>query len=110
MSTKEKWQEDADELIDRILDGKEKIKNLQDELDSVKGALVDLMEEQNINEYSGTNGKANFVDFQREGLVKDAVVETIDDVNKGKVNHIDMKDLTKNIKVHFINVRGYVND
>lgn len=108
MSTKEKWQEDADELIDRILDSKEKIKNLQDELDSDKGALVDLMEEQNINEYSGSNGKANFVDFQREGLVKDAVVETVDDVNKGKINKIDMKDLTKDINVHFINVRGYI--
>lgn len=108
MSTKEKWQEDAEEIIDRILDSKEKIKNLQDELDSDKGALVDLMEEQNINEYSGSNGKANFVDFQREGLVKDNVVETVDSVNKGKINKIDMKDLTKNIKVHFINVRGYI--
>lgn len=108
MSTKEKWQEDAEEIIDRILDSKEKIKNLQDELDSDKGALVDLMEEQNINEYSGSNGKANFVDFQREGLVKDNVVETVDGVNKGKINKIDMKDLTKNIKVHFINVRGYI--
>lgn len=105
---KEIWQEDADELIDRILDTKEKIKNLQDELDSDKGALVDLLEEQSVNEYAGTNGKANFVDFQREGLVKDAVVETVDDVNKGKVNHINMKDLTKDIKVHFINVRGYI--
>lgn len=105
---KEKWQEDADELIDRILDSKEKIKNLQDELDSDKGALVDLMEEQNINEYSSANGKANFVEFQREGLIKDAVVETVDDVNKGKVNHIDMKDLTKDINVHFLNVRGYI--
>lgn len=105
---KEKWQEDADELIDRILDSKEKIKNLQDELDSDKGALVDLMEEQNINEYSGANGKANFVDFQREGLVKDNVVETVDGVNKGKINKIDMKDLTKDINVHFLNVRGYI--
>ncbi|VDG74675.1 Uncharacterised protein [Clostridium carnis] len=105
---KEKWQEDVDELIDRILDSKEKIKNLQDELDSDKGALVDLMEEQNINEYSGANGKANFVDFQREGLVKDNVVETVDGVNKGKINKIDMKDLTKDINVHFLNVRGYI--
>lgn len=108
MSAKEKWQEDVEEIIDRILDIKEKIKNLQDELDSNKGALVYLLDEQGVNEYTGTNGKANFVDFQREGLVKDAVVETVDDVNKGKLNHIDMKDLTNNIKVHFINVRGYI--
>jgi len=102
---KEKWNENADELIDRILDTKEKIRNLQDELDSDKAELTYLLEENNVSEYEGANGKANFVDFQREGLVKDAVVETVDDVNKGRVNHIDMKDLTKNIKVHFINVR-----
>lgn len=105
---KEKWQEDADELIDRILDNKEQIKNLQDELDSDKTELVELLEEHNVNEYSGSNGKANFVNFQREGLVKDAVVETVDDVNKGKVNYIDMKDLTKDINVYFLNVRGYI--
>ena len=105
---KEKWQEGADELIDRILDNKEKIKNLQDELDSNKSELVQLLEEHNVNEYSGANGKANFVEFQREGLIKDAVVETVDDVNKGKVNHIDMKDLTKDINVYFLNVRGYI--
>ncbi len=105
MSEKEQWKKEADELIDKILDGKDQIKSLQDELDSDKAELVYLLEEQNVNEFCGTHGKANFVDFQREGLVKDAVVETVDDVNKGRVNHIDMKDLTKNIKVHFINVR-----
>ncbi|MBU5486996.1 hypothetical protein KQI77_02305 [Clostridium sp. MSJ-8] len=104
--TKEKWNELADELIDNILNVKEQIKNLQDELDSDKSELVDLLEEHGQTEYKGPNGKANFVDFQREGLVKDAVVETVDDVNKGKINKINMKDLTKEIKVTFINVRG----
>lgn len=102
---KEKWEEQANELIDRILDNKESVKYIKDELDSDKSILVDLLEEHDLTEYQGENGKANFVDFEREGLVKDNVVETVDGVNKGKIKQINMKDLTKDIKVHFINVR-----
>lgn len=108
--TKEKWQEEADDLIDIILDLKEKGKRNKEDLDSAKMELVYLLEKNNRNEYIGQNGKANFVDFEREGLVKDNVVETVDGVNKGKIKQINMKDLTKDIKVHFINVRGYMCD
>ncbi|SHK38428.1 hypothetical protein SAMN02745163_03724 [Clostridium cavendishii DSM 21758] len=104
--TKEKWNEEAEELIDTILDFKEKSKRTQEDLDSAKCELASLLEQHNVTEYIGKNGKVNFVDFEREGLVKDNVVETVDGVNKGKIKSINMKDLTKEIKVHFINVRG----
>lgn len=106
--TKEKWQEEADELIDQILDMKEKAKSTQENLESAKYELTNLLEEHNLNEYSGANGKCNFVNFEREGLIKDNVVETVDGVNKGNIKSINMKDLTKDIKVHFLNVRGYL--
>ena len=105
---KEKWQEKADDLIDQILDLKEKIKSDQEDLNSTKAELVNLLEEQNRNGYNGQYGKCSFVNFHREGLIKDNVIETIDGVNKGKINKINMKDLTKDIKVHFLNVRGYI--
>ena len=105
---KERWNEKADELIDQILDLKEKYKSNNEDLQGAKAELVDLLEEHNVSEYVGKNGKANFVDFEREGLVKDNVIETVDGVNKGRIKNIDMKDLTKDIKVHFINVRGFV--
>lgn len=104
---KEKWNEQADNLINQILDLKEQDKRTKEDLESAKCELVELLEENNGTEYVGEYGKANFVDFQCEGLVKDAVEETVNDVNKGIVNHINMKDLTKDIKVHFINVRGF---
>ncbi|AWB31551.1 hypothetical protein [Clostridium botulinum] len=107
---KEKWQEKADELVDAILDLKEKGKRNKEDLDSLKMELVDLLESKNVNEFVGKNGKANFVDFEREGLVKENVVETVDGVNKGRIKNINMRDLTKDIKVHFINVRGYLGD
>lgn len=107
---KEKWQEEADELVDAILDLKEKGKRDKEDLDSLKMELVDLLESKNVNEFVGKNGKANFVDFEREGLVKDNVVEIVDGVNKGRIKNINMRDLTKDIKVHFINVRGYLGD
>lgn len=108
--SKEKWEEKVDELIDQILDLKEKGKRTKEDLDSAKIELIDLLEKHNLVEYIGVNGKVNFVDFEREGLVKDNVVETVDGVNKGKIKKIDMKDLTKDIKVHFLNVRGYLGD
>ncbi|AUN03431.1 hypothetical protein RSJ19_11070 [Clostridium botulinum] len=107
---KEKWQEKADELVDAILDLKEKGKRNKEDLDSLKMELVDLLESKNVNEFVGKNGKANFVNFEREGLVKENVVETVDGVNKGRIKNINMRDLTKDIKVHFINVRGYLGD
>lgn len=106
--SKEKWQERADELIDTILDLKEGVKAKQEDLDSCKVELIELLEENNKDEYIGPNGKANFVRFEREGLVKDNVIEAVDDVNKGRVNKINMKDLTKDIKVSFLNVRGVI--
>lgn len=108
--TKEKWKLKVDELIDIILEKKESAKIINDDLDGLKSELAELLNENKVNEYIGNHGKANFVDFEREGLIKDEVEITVDKVNKGKINKIDMKDLTKEIKVHFINVRGYVCD
>lgn len=105
---KEKWMERADELIEVILDIKEEVKSKTEDLDSHKQELSDLLRENNREEYTGDKGKANFVQFEREGLVKDNVVDAVNGVNKGKVTKIDMKDLTKDIEVCFLNVRGVI--
>lgn len=107
---KQQWKEEVDELIDSILTHKEEVKSHQESLDSNKQALTDLLAKYNLNEYVGKNGKANFVRFEREGLVKDSVVDTVDGVNKGKITKINMGDLTKDIKVCFLNVRGFLGD
>lgn len=108
--TKEKWQEQADDLIDSILENKEKVKMYQECLDSDKQVLMDLLEKHHANEYIGQSGKANFVRFEREGLIKENVVDKVDAVNKGRIKNIDMKDLTKEIDVCFLNVRGFLGD
>lgn len=107
---KEKWNEQADELIDRILELKEVGKKSDEELCSAKSELEYLLNENNVSEYVGQNGKANFVKFEREGLIKEEVVETVEAVNKGKIKKIDMKDLTKEINVCFLNVRGHLQE
>lgn len=43
--TKEKWQEKADDLIDIILDLKEKGKRNKEDLDSAKMELIELLED-----------------------------------------------------------------
>lgn len=105
---KEKWHEEADELIEEILDKKEKSKLNLEDIDCAKSQLVSLLKEHGVNEYIGKNGKCNFVRFEREGLIKDNVIDTVDGVNKGQIKKINMRDLTKDIKVCFINVRGHI--
>lgn len=107
---KTQWKEEADQLIDSILDSKEQIKTHSEGLESDKLRLSEILRENNLNEYTGQNGKANFVRFEREGLVKDHVVDTVEGVNKGRITKINMGDLTKDIKVCFLNVRGHMGD
>jgi len=106
--TKEKWHEEAEDLINQVLDLKEKAKQNQEDLDGAKEQLATLLQKHNANEYIGEYGKCNFVRFEREGLIKDNVLFTVDGVNKGQIKKINMRDLTKDIKVCFLNVRGYM--
>ena len=108
--SKEKWQEEADELIDRVLELKDSIKRDTEELGSVKYELCELLQNHNAREYSNKYGKCKFVNFVREGLIKDNVVDAVNSVNKGIIKNIKMNDLTKHIAVSFLNVRGYLND
>lgn len=102
---KEKWMEEADELIDQILTLKEDKKACEMELDNAKAKLAALLEEHDLQEYTGSTGKCNFVDSERKGLVKDEVESAVTKVNNGEISHIDMKDITKDIKVHFLSVK-----
>ena len=47
--TKEKWQEKADDLIDIILDLKEKGKRNKEDLDSAKMELIELLEDYGVS-------------------------------------------------------------
>ncbi|MEG2412603.1 MAG: hypothetical protein RSA29_16995 [Clostridium sp.] len=105
---KEKWQEDISEMISNILDFKEVIKNAQVDLESEKVRLMGMLKQHNLSQFTCEAGKVNFVRFEREGLVKDNVVDTVEGVNKGRITKINMGDLTKDIKVCFINVRGFM--
>ena len=84
---REKWMEEADELISQILDLKENKKSNEMELDNAKNKLAEILEEHNLQEYQGTTGKCNFVDSERKGLVKDEV-EYLE-------NHLYDEDVTK---------------
>lgn len=105
MIKREKWMEEADELISQILDLKESKKANEMELDNAKAKLAEILEEHDLQEYQGTTGKCNFVDSERKGLVKDEVESAVTKVNNGEISHIDMKDITKDIKVHFLSVK-----
>ena len=102
---KQKWEEKAADLIERILDYKEKKKDCEMELENDKNKLAALLEENNLTEYSCSKGRCNFVDSTRTGLIKEEVENVVVKVNNKEIDKIDIKDLTKDIEVHFLSVK-----
>lgn len=100
-----KWQEEAGDLIEKILDNKESKKTYEMELENDKAKLSSILEENNLTEFSCEKGKCNFVDSIRTGLVKEEVESVVTRVNNKEIDKIDMKDITKDINVHFISVK-----
>ena len=57
-------------------------------------------------EFYGDTGIAKIIAFDRESLIKDDVLTTIDDVNTGRVKKINVNELMKKSSVCFVMVRG----
>lgn len=103
---KEKWHEEADDLMDQILDKKESINCLMEELGGLKYELSELLEKNNSEEYQNDIAKCKLISFIRESLIKDEVIMAISEVNKNLSNHINIEKLKKKSGVHFVSVRG----
>ncbi|MGL4107235.1 hypothetical protein [Clostridium sp. LP20] len=101
----EKWKEEAGTLIERILDQKESKKNCEMELENDKAKLSAILEEHNLTEFACKEGRCNFVDSTRVGLIKEEVESTVTKVNNKEIDQIDIKDLQKDIYVHFLSVK-----
>lgn len=95
-----------EDRINAIIDYQHKLKNAKEHLDIEKESLLTLMKENNTYKYYGEFGIAKIIAFDRENLVKDEVLATIDDVNAGRVKKIDVDELMKESKVCFVMVRG----
>lgn len=95
-----------EDKINAIIDYQHELKNAKEHLDYEKEQLLELMKSNATYEYYGENGIAKIIAFDRENLVKDEVLATIDDVNAGRVKKIDVDELMKESKVCFVMVRS----
>lgn len=100
------FMEKCEEKIETILDLRDEISSLQMNLDMEKDSLLRLMKENNTYEYFSATASAKIITFNRESLVKDEVLATVEDVNAGRVKKIDVDELMKESKVCFVMVRG----
>lgn len=100
-------REAIDEKIDCILDIKDKMQELQWELDNEKISLLEVMKSNNVWDHKSNYGSAKIIAFDRESLKKDDVLITIDKVNRGlQKDRINVNELIKKSKVCFVLVRG----
>lgn len=101
-----KFDKKYEDRINAIIDCQHKLKNAKEHLTIEKEQLLELMKSNATYEYYGENGIAKIIAFDRENLVKDEVLATVEDVNAGRVKKIDVDELMKESKVCFVMVRG----
>lgn len=94
------------DLIDEVLNHKEKNDNASVDLDCAKSKLFDLMKELKLNEFQGEYGIAKIMDFNRQSLKKDETISAISEVNNGKRTEINIEEITSTSNVNFVSVRS----
>lgn len=98
--------EEIDELIDDILNIKDKISNYEMELESKKDNLLSKMQENKKYDFNGKNGNAKIISYVRESLIKDEVLNTFNKVNKGQLEgKINTFEHIKKSPVSFVLVK-----
>lgn len=101
-----KFDKRYEDKINAIVEYQYTLKDTKEHLNYEKEQLLELMKTNATYEYYGENGIAKIIAFDRENLVKDEVLATVEDVNAGRVKKIDVDELMKESKVCFVMVRG----
>jgi len=100
-------EEEMTGLMESILDKKEEMQILEGELESLKDNLLTLMRNNNRCEFETDFAKAKIIAFGRESLIKEEVLMTIDQVNRGYLEgKINVNELIKTSPVCFVLVRA----
>lgn len=103
-----KEQEEMNDLMEAILDIKERIQGLEFDLESDKNELMTMMRKNNKYEIASPTAKAKIIEFNRESLIKDKTLQVIDKFNKGvSKEKINIKDLVKDSSICFVLVKEH---
>ncbi|WP_097026148.1 hypothetical protein [Clostridium peptidivorans] len=102
-----KAEEKMSDLMEEILDKKESLKIIENDLDSLKNQLIEVMINNKLIKFNTYTASATIMNFDRSSLIKDEVLMTVNSVNKGTLQgKIDIADLIKVSPVHFVLVRS----
>lgn len=97
-----KEQQEMKDLMESILDTKEKMQGLEFELESDKSNLMNLMQKNNEYEIASYTAKARIIEFNRESLNKDKTIDAINKINKGLKEKVDINGLINSSNVCFV--------
>lgn len=103
-------KERAESLIATILEKREENKNTKAYITGAKEELEQFMLQNDLTEYTCKAGTVKIADSIREGLVKEEVEAAVTKVNAKEIDHIEMKDLYKEIEVHSISIKAAKED
>ncbi|MBC2438043.1 hypothetical protein CLSAB_03350 [Clostridium saccharobutylicum] len=99
-------KERAEQLIATILEKRESAKSDKAYITGAKEELEQFLIENDLTEWTCPKGTVKIADSVREGLEKEKVESTVTKVNAKQIDHIEIKDLYKQIDVHSISIKA----
>lgn len=100
-------EERLTELIGEILDKKEERQRIEEDLESLKDQLINVLVDNNLTKFKCGDGQAQIMSFCRESLIKPHVLETFEEVNQGMLKgRINVSEHIKTSPVYFVLVKG----
>lgn len=103
-------QERAEQLIATILEKREAAKSDKAYITGAKEELETFLVQNDLTEFECSKGTVKIADSVRQGLQKEKVETTVTKVNAKEIDHIDMKDLYKEIDIHQISIKAAKGD
>lgn len=100
----------AEELIKKILEERESQKESKAYITGAKEELEKFLVQTNRTEWTCPSGTVKIADSIREGLEKEKVESAVTKVNSKEIDHIEIKDLYKEINVHSISIKAAKED
>ncbi|MDF2883832.1 MAG: hypothetical protein K0R54_4396 [Clostridiaceae bacterium] len=102
-----KAEQDMSDLMEKILDKKESLIITEEDLKSLKNQLTKVMVDNNKAKYETYKASATIMNFDRGSLIKDKVISTVNEVNKGTLKgKINIPDLINVSNIYFVLVRS----
>lgn len=100
----------AEQLIATILEKRDAQKDNKAYIQGAKEELEQFMIQNKFTEWECPKSSVKIADSVRQGLEKEKVETTVTKVNAKEIDHIELKDLYKEIDIHQISIKAAKGD